>query len=73
MRAQSCVTRASVGTNVVNQKLSAHPVITDIREAKQADTHWRHSVESGTCRSVTVWPKTPWVKRLTGMRGATAS
>ena len=45
--AEICVTQASDGTNVVNQKLSAHPVTPAIRDAKQADTRWRHSVESG--------------------------
>ena len=68
MTAQGCVTRAGVDADFVGSALSAQPVIPAIGDARQADTRWRHSDESGICHFVTAWPQTPWVRRLTGKR-----
>ena len=56
------------------QAPSAQPEIPAMRDARQADTHicWKHA-ESDVCHFETVGLQTPWVRWLTGMRGAPTS
>ena len=53
------MTQTRVDTSFASQALSAHPVISALRDAEQAETRprWRHAAESA------VWPQTPWVWR----------
>ena len=59
MTAQSCASRTRVDASFAGQALGAHPVISALRDAEQAETRprWRHAAESA------VRPQTPWVWR----------